>query len=224
MDNLSELPRGVIRIPVAGPKPNNTLVFVRGFIPQPDFTYDTELVRAWLSFDTLFRIDGFLQSKVDEYLANTQISITAYIENLACVNDDTFVCAVDEVEGYITADGALKGRALIAEMDTEELTMGFYFSAWVLTYEPRPAEFPVIHERKWSLEQAARIHDRVSHGGPSDHDRVTIVGAGRHAEADRMRLERYFADRALRRAQGVSPAAGNPRRRRGSNRVTKAAE
>ncbi|MDQ1638372.1 MAG: hypothetical protein QOF62_1711 [Pyrinomonadaceae bacterium] len=215
-DNLNELPRSVIRIPVAGPKPNNTLVFVRGFIAQPSVV-DDDLARTWVTFDTLFRIDGFLQRKADEYLQNTRISMTAYTENLAQVDDGAFVGAVDEVEGYLTNDGALKGKALIADMDTKvELTLGFYFSAWVLTYEPRAAEFPKPDPRKWGIRQKGQLNEEMSRGRRTDHDRVTIVKDGCHAEpaANSLRLEKYFADRALRRAQGASSTSGHPKRRR----------
>jgi hypothetical protein len=174
--DLTELAHSVIRIPVAGPKPNNTLAFVRGAFVFPEWHgEDTEIVRRHVNFETPFRIDGFLQSNGDFYKVNTKISIAAYIVNLAATDDGDFVCAVDEIEGSLTDDGRLQVKAWIAESDEVdvELTFQFNYSAWVLTYEPRAAEFPVPHERKWSFEQAVGIHDRVSPGRPSDRDRVT---------------------------------------------------
>jgi hypothetical protein len=172
---------------------------------------DTDIVRRRIQFETPFTIDGFLQGNAAQYLA-TRISIAAYIGNLAATNDGTFVCAVDEVEGSLTDKGTLQVRAAIAERDDDdvELTMVFQYSAWVLTYEPRAEEFPIRHERLWSLEQAARIHDHVSPGRPSDHDRVTTVRDAGHAGggAARMRLDQHLADRVVRRAREASAREG----------------
>jgi hypothetical protein len=185
-DPFVEFDRSVIRIPVAGPPPNNVLVFVRASaLPENATPYalrewfegiddETNVVRRRFTFSTLYKIDGYAQSKAREYRDNTQVSVTAFLSNLACVNDDSFVSAVDEVEGRIKPeDGSLEITALLAEQDTEELTMRFTFSAWILTYEPR-GEFPVPHERNWSLEDAIRVGERVTGHRPSDSDRVKI--------------------------------------------------
>ena len=186
-DPYVEFARSVIRIPVAGPPPNNMLVFVRAAaLPEYAKPYplhewfeneddESHILRRQFTFSTLYRIDGYAQSKAREYHDNTQVSVTAFLSNLASDNDDSFVSAVDEVEGRIRPeDGALEIRASLAEQDTEALTMRFTFSAWVFTYEPRPEGFPVPHERNWSLEDALRVGERVSGHRPSDSERAKI--------------------------------------------------
>jgi len=138
MDDLNELARSVVRIPVAGPAPNNTLVYVRAqFPPASDPTTD-HVDHKDLFTVTLYRIEGFDQTRADEYLRNTKISVTGFLNFARSVGDQHFVFAIDDVRGTITADGHIAIIASTGSLAEDfEITYDFWLSAYILTQEPQ---------------------------------------------------------------------------------------
>jgi hypothetical protein len=146
--------RSIIKMPVDGPAPNNTLVFIRAWLPASgsdgviapggitsffEGQDDTDTSRGRLTLPSLYAIDQFAHANYDSYKANTQISIAAYLAAVDLTDDDTFTAAVDEVTAEIDRDGRVQITATIAEGEggATELTMAIFFSAYILTYEPR---------------------------------------------------------------------------------------
>lgn len=150
--------RSIIKMPVDGPTPNNTLVFIRAWMPASgsdgviapggitsfsEAQDDTDAPRGRLTLPSLYAIDQFAHANYDSYKANTQISIAAYLAAVDLTDEDSFTAAVDEVTAEIDRDGRVQITATIAEGEGggSELTMAIFFSAYILTYEPR-AEVP----------------------------------------------------------------------------------
>ncbi len=157
--------RSIIKMPVDGPAPNNTLVFIRAWLPASGSDGeiapggitsffsgedDTGISRKRLTFPSLYAIDQFAHANYDSYKANTQISIAAYLAAVDMDDEDTFTAAVDEVTAEIDRDGKVQITALVAEGEggSTELTMAIFFSAYILTYEPRPEVPPATHSRQ----------------------------------------------------------------------------
>jgi len=152
--------RSIIKIPVDGPAPNNTLVFIRAWLPVKDrdgvvapggfgtFSEgesDAGLLRTRVDFPSLYAIDGFLHADYPDYRDNTKISITAFLSTIDLYDDDdSFVGAVDQVEAVIDRDGKVQVSAWVAEQEGSqlvgdvELSLAVFFSAYILTKEPRP--------------------------------------------------------------------------------------
>lgn len=148
--------RSITKIPVDGPAPNNTLVFIRAWLPVVDADGivapggyqtlfdanddDSDLLRKRIDFPSLYEIDGFLHAKHDEYVANTKISITAFLSTADIDDEDSFVCAVDQVEAALDRDGKVQVSAWVAEQEGSgtDLRTAYFFCAYILTQEPRP--------------------------------------------------------------------------------------
>jgi hypothetical protein len=136
----------IIRTPVAGPKPCNTLAFIRcngvgGVIETPigDF------IRYKVRFPTMFRIDGFTQANHEWYRRNTLVSATAFIRILNITTDIEFGFAIDSIVSDINADGRLVFELQLAQqldgpgLFEKEADSAFTYtvSAYVLLFEPR---------------------------------------------------------------------------------------
>jgi hypothetical protein len=173
--------RSIIKIPVAGPGPNNTLVFIRAWLPVTNYgivtpggyqTFfgededDTIVLRKQVFFPSLYAIDGFLHADLRSYQDNTIISITGFLSTMDIDDEDSFVIALDQVEARIDRDGRVQVSAWLAEQEGShtDLTMAFFFSAYILTYEPQP-EFSVAGRRALTADDA-RIVERVVFGQP----------------------------------------------------------
>ena len=163
--------RSIIKMPVDGPAPNNTLVFIRAWLPMTGSDNviapggigslfagedDTDIARKRLTFPSLYAIDQFAHANYESYKANTQISIAAYLAAVDLDDDDTFTAAVDEVTAEIDRDGKVQITVSVAEGEggETELTMAIFFSAYILTFEPRPE---VPHTRRTLTGDMARI-------------------------------------------------------------------
>jgi hypothetical protein len=169
MVDLIELTRSVVRIPVAGPSPNNTLVFVRGTFGSSLSQQANHRIYREKSFGvTAYQIDGFQQSKANDYIANTRWSVTGFIAYISSENDQDFVAAVDSIEGHLQSDGTFYVIADIARMiDDNVLGLSFSLSCYILTQEPQPdftrppRRFVLVEERvrlasSWSQQAHAR--------------------------------------------------------------------
>jgi hypothetical protein len=148
--------RPIVRIPVAGPAPNNTLIFVAGWLPQADdsgriapggstsfasvFAEDTHLLQSAAAPFDLYQIDGFLREKSAEYVAHTKVSATAFLSTIDLTDETGYLCAVDQLDISLDpAAGRIQASARVAELDSNgtEITFAIFVSAWILTFEPR---------------------------------------------------------------------------------------
>jgi len=139
MIDLSEVTRSVVRIPVAGPSPNNTLVFVRGdFAGTTKVQRDGKLYQEVTATATVYRVEGFDQTKAQDYLVNTKFSVTGFLALLTSNDDQQFVAAVDSIEGHLAYDGTFYVIAKVATQISDEiLSVSFKLSAYILIQEPQ---------------------------------------------------------------------------------------
>ena len=143
----------MIRTPVTGPDPANTLVHLEG--KARAFEEHGASYGDWhhddVEFRTEFRIDGYQQSIHDWYEENTHVSATAMLRMLNTETDLIFAFAVDALEPFLDLDGTLGFTASFRQFidddawfpDSGLMTqMGVTISAYVLCFEPRPERPP----------------------------------------------------------------------------------
>lgn len=158
----------MIRTPVTGPDPANTLVHLegkaRGFDQMGTFG---RMHREDIHFRTEFRIDGYQQARHDWYLDNTLVSATAMLRMLNTETDHIFTFAVDAIAPVLEPDGTLAFVVSLAQLIDDEAIfpstnvmaqMGVTVSAYVLCYEPR-AERPKSGWQRgvWTTVDQAQI-------------------------------------------------------------------
>ena len=125
----------VVRIPIAGPEPFNTLVVVRSQVSVIDQTRpaDGQTHRARLTYGTAFSLVGFyprIRPPVDH---STAVSLQMFQSS----DDTTFICAVDTVSGAFDENGRWTVTVDVAsEFDGVLAAATAYVSSWVLCYEP----------------------------------------------------------------------------------------
>jgi hypothetical protein len=109
----------------------------------------------------LFKIDGFQQSRADDYLANTKVSLTAFLRHMESEDDQTFLMAVDAIAPVLHSDGTLAAAVDLAAMLDDMLLFNVYVTAYVLTEEPRPEPPPAPHrpvrDRLTTFVRAAQV-------------------------------------------------------------------
>lgn len=157
----------MIRTPVTGPEPCNTLVFLRCLVPGVDVTQNNgDLVRGTVPLQTTFRLDGYLQSQYRWHRDNTLVSASCSLKLLNTITDLSFLFAVDRVAPVLSeADGGLGfdvDLASWAEDDAlfasgEKMAMTVSLTAYVLCWEPR-AERPTSGSQRtlWA-ERVANV-------------------------------------------------------------------
>lgn len=133
----------VVRIPVAGPAPFNTLVVVRTrFSVIGQFGYaDGEISRYTVRVGTGFRLIGH-DPRVKPAFDH---STTAALQMIQSSDDTEFLVAVDTVTGEFADDGTWLLTVQIADAFNNVLAAcNAYASSWVLCYEPPidPAAHP----------------------------------------------------------------------------------
>jgi hypothetical protein len=139
------VPTDMIRTPVAGPQPANTLAFIQCRASGADIaTSSDDLTQFTVEFKSEFRIDGYLQAKHDWYLANTFISATGMLRVLSTTTDFEFVIALDSVDPFIDQDGVvgfncgfglqLDGLGFFEKSAGIDMTCNV--CAYILLYEP----------------------------------------------------------------------------------------
>ena len=133
------VPFPVVRIPVAGPPPFNTLAVVRTQIGSTGTT-GYGLFRTTLTVPTSFKLIGH-DPRVEPVF---QHSTSATIWLISLTDDNDFLGAVDTVTGsfaddgtwQITADMAMLIGAATFPPRHDGLECGVLASSWVLCYEP----------------------------------------------------------------------------------------
>ena len=137
MSDIDQVGRSVVRIPVAGPAPNNVLVYVRAQFPPGSRPLTGRIVREQLLTVTLYQIAGFDQSLAHEYARTTKISVTGWLNLVRSLGPQEITFAIDEVWGGLTPDGHVEITANIASQATDFQTVHDYgLSAYILTREP----------------------------------------------------------------------------------------
>jgi len=154
----------VIRIPVAGPKPFNTLVVVRANVSHGPGTWasDGNVYRPPVIFDTPFRLIGY-DPRVD---VPYEHSTTAVIYQIQLTDDTNFLAAFDAVHGsfndlgqwIVTINSALAS-------DGEWMVYLAHVSSWILCHEPPPPAQDDQRLRKLSPGLARRLGQQPSESG-----------------------------------------------------------
>lgn len=137
----------VVRIPVVGPEPFNTLVVVRGRIFTTRYAYaDGKLTRWSAAVGTNFSLIGFDPRVPPPF----QHSTTAALQMIQSSDDTMFVTAVDEVSGRFDDRGVWTITANLGDLWDNVIASAYAtISSWVLCYEPPPPDAP---RRPWRLE------------------------------------------------------------------------
>jgi hypothetical protein len=165
--DLAEVTRSVVRIPVAGPAPNNTLVFVRGRLSGGTTTSGSGGLLHGTGYGlSAYQIDGFEQAHAADYLANTRWSVTGFLDFISSEDDQSFTAAIDTIQGHLSNDGAFYVTFDVAsQISGPDLYFGFSFCAYLLVQEPQPdftrppRRGPSIKDRI-KLETWTSIRDR----------------------------------------------------------------
>jgi hypothetical protein len=169
----------VVRIPVAGPDPFNTVVVVRGFVPTQEFgVSDNVLHRYRHAVMTNFQLVGFDPRVPPPFKHST----TAAIQMMQADDDTAFVVAVDQVvDGLFDDHGNWILVFDVAGLwDHVYAASGAYFSSWILCYEPPPNP---------NLPRAGRLKFE-NYGIPPRHSTIKRE-LGTLSDADR-RLDTYL--------------------------------
>lgn len=132
-------PRPVVRIPVAGPEPYNTLVVVRSaFYVGRDGWANGRLQRRTIACSTNFSLIGYDPRVPAIGLHSTAASLT-----MLQVSDDTpFATAVDAIDdAFFDETGRWTVIIRVADLFDQVYASALGFlSSWVLCYEPPPPE------------------------------------------------------------------------------------
>jgi hypothetical protein len=199
IDVLKPMKVAMIRTPVVGPAPANTLAYISGLargdnVPGVSGRWD----RVALRIRTSFRIDGYTQANHAWHEANTLVSATAMLRWLETSVDMTFGFGIDRVSHFIDDDGTLGfmfEQSLLGAPDTlfsrESIALNYALSAWILLFEPVTQMPPAGLQRPQSLAMAM---------APS-------LGAEFSAKAD----PRQPAREAVAGEDGLAVAGGNVR-------------
>jgi hypothetical protein len=189
--DLAEVTLSVVRVPVAGPSPNNTLVFVRGRLSGGTTASGPggSLLQSSGYGLSAYQIDGFEQARAPDYLANTRWSVVGFLDFISSEDDQSFTAAIDSIQGHLSSDGAFYVTFdLASQISGDELDFGFTFCAYILVQEPQPdftrppRRGPSISDRvkleKWStirergLIRAISKEKAVGLVSPADQRRV----------------------------------------------------
>jgi hypothetical protein len=161
----------VVRIPVVGPEPFNTLVVVRGQVPTTSYRHaDDTLQRRKLAVGTNFSLIGF-DPRVPP---PSQHSTTAALQMMQASDDSAFVIAVDGIDaGFFDDSGRWTLVVRVADLfDEVYAASNAYISSWVLCYEPPPPERP--HGREPPIRIAPGARYSVIEQGMADTSQVGV--------------------------------------------------
>jgi hypothetical protein len=131
----------VVRIPIAGPKPYNTLVAVRETISTGLTTpADGNLHRTPGVFTTSFHLKDYDPTADVPY----EHSTTAVIYHLSLEDDTSFLAAYDALDAAFDDSGQwIVTVDTAAYSDGEAIGSYAAVSSWILCYEP-PREHPPV--------------------------------------------------------------------------------
>lgn len=125
----------VVRIPVAGPEPFNTLAVVRCQVTAIGRTHvsDGQTRRYRLSYGTAFTLAGF----DPRIKPASQHSSAVTLQMIQASDDTTFIVAVDTVDGAFDENGRWTVTVDVAdEFDGVIAFAHGVVSSWVLCHEP----------------------------------------------------------------------------------------
>lgn len=132
----------ILRIPVAGPDPFNTLVVVRSIMTQGGLIMaDNDLHRfPFVPMKTHFKLRGFDPLVYPPSSQPPHQHSTCVVVNWHQQDDDAaFVIAADEVAGHFDDEGNWTVLVSVAgQFDHETGLIIMNMSSWVLCYEPPP--------------------------------------------------------------------------------------
>jgi hypothetical protein len=181
--DLAEVTLSVVRVPVAGPAPNNTLVFVRGRLSGGAEASGPSgsIVRTNGYGLSAYQIDGFEQARAADYLANTRWSIAGFLVFISSEDDQSFTSAIDSIQGHLSSDGVFYVTFDIAsQISGNELDFDISFCAYILVQEPQPdftrppRRVPNITDRL-KLEKWSSIRNRDLIRAISEEKAVGLV-------------------------------------------------
>ncbi|TXI56446.1 hypothetical protein [Mycolicibacterium mageritense] len=163
--------REVIRIPIIGPEPFNTLAYVR-FAPTSVANEirpvpPEQVARIPKVSPSPLVISGFDPS--DERQQRVEHSSTAVLTSLFVSDDGTFTMAADSIDVDTQIDPT--GRVMYTwywagRFDDDLLSFVACISSWVLLYEPRRAtSLPAPRVRQVVRNVLAGVSDRPIVGG-----------------------------------------------------------
>jgi hypothetical protein len=128
----------IVRIPIAGPEPFNTLVVVRetlssGFGP---WSADGHMHRTPLEFRTSFTLSGYTPSADSNIAFKHSTSLVMF--HLRLADDAEFLAAFDGLDAGFDASGRwiVKVDGALSS-DGEALDTFAQISSWILCNEPR---------------------------------------------------------------------------------------
>ncbi|OBJ81112.1 hypothetical protein [Mycobacterium sp. 1245852.3] len=163
----------VLRIPVAGPYPYNTLAYVQYLVTREDLESLTisiapgQIVRETFRSPSPLILHGF-DSK-DQRQKRVEHSSTAVLTSLAASDAEPFTAAVDSIgidaqiddeSGQVFYTFSQAKRYIYnSPFFDKQLNFVIRFSSWVLLYEPRP-------EDPYERDKTRNLHARVPVGPP----------------------------------------------------------
>jgi hypothetical protein len=160
----------VVRLPVAGPEPFNTLAVVRlMYVPGVLAPAGNNLIERVLTVATPFTLIG-----CDPRVTPApQHSTTVFLHRMDSGEAIRFTGAVNDVWGHVPDDGtwmlSVDSAALAVKYDflgEQEIgtygEFGFYASSWVLCYEPPPPTIPGVDS---TMRTRHRQVGTISHRG-----------------------------------------------------------
>lgn len=150
----------VVRVPVAGPEPFNTLVVVRENRSGPGVghvTHSDDVVREPIIFETDFTLIGYdpWRDPTPPFVHST----TVVMDHIQLGDDTNFLAALDGVRAGFNASGKWTIEAETAVFNEPGgffsrpnfLVLSAWASSWVLCHEPRP-------EKPWSDKSGTPFH------------------------------------------------------------------
>ncbi len=148
----TEPPQPVVRIPVSGPSPFNTLAIVRQLSLGGSGTWDdNDLNDITLTIATPLKLIGF----DPRVTPAPQHSTAVHLQQMQSTDNFRFVAAINDVSGSLADDGTwmltVDTATLAAKYDILGIqengpwaVFNFYASSWVLCYEPPPLPIPGV--------------------------------------------------------------------------------
>ncbi|HEX2853748.1 MAG TPA: hypothetical protein VHO24_10960 [Opitutaceae bacterium] len=188
----------IIRTPVAGPQPANTLAFIQCRASGADIaTSSDDLTQFTVEFKSKFQIDGYLQAKHDWYLANTFISATGMLRVLSTTTDFEFVIALDSVDPFIDLDGMvgftcgfglqLDGLGFFEKSAALDMTCNV--CAYILLYEPVAERPPSGKKLSQWLYDPVKADEAIRIANSKRAERSAIAAADSRVSRPERRLK-----------------------------------
>jgi hypothetical protein len=124
----------VLRIPISGPEPFNTLVLVRGYcFSSVGGLADDTLRRLRYGVITEFHLRGYDELTPPEFRHST----IAATQMMQARTDTPFVVGIDAVDGFFGPHGNwIVAIDIGSQWHTRAASSSCYYSSWVLCKEP----------------------------------------------------------------------------------------